>query len=399
MYSLLKIYTQSAYKAFHSTETALVRVHNDILRALDRKQEALLGLLDFSCAFETIDPDCLQNRFSSRFGIGGSALQWLTSYLSGRSQSVSINSVNSEKHNLWCGVPQGSVAGPLLFIMFTTPLQDIVSAHNISCMVYADDMQLYLTLDDVDRSTAVQRMENCLRNVRIWALQNKLSLKKTELLHCHSKYSSNFPQISLEMEESIIKPSNMARNLGVIMDSTLSLSQNVDSICKSAYVAIRKIGKIRRFLDQNSAHRLVHAFVTSMLDCCNSLLFGLPLKLTSKLQRVQNVAARLVSCVSRSSHITPILRKLHWLPITSRITYKFCFLLLRLIMAFPLHICLNSPLDTRLSGLCVPLLNPSYHVLKLLLINNTVNVLLFMQLLFFCNKSPSNSQCNYCKCF
>ena len=66
----------------------------------------------------------------------GSALQWLTSYLSGRSQSVSINSVNSEKHNLWCGVPQGSVAGPLLFIMFTTPLQDIVSAHNISCMAY-----------------------------------------------------------------------------------------------------------------------------------------------------------------------------------------------------------------------------------------------------------------------
>ena len=89
------------------------------------------------------------------------------------------------------------------------------------------------------------------------------------------------------MGESIIKPSNMARNLGVIMDSTLSLSQNVNSICKSAYVAIRKIGRTRRFLDQNLlAHRLIHAFVTSRLDCCNSLPFGLPLKMISKLQRV-----------------------------------------------------------------------------------------------------------------
>ena len=247
-------------------------------------------------------------------------------------------------------------------------------------------MQLYLTFDAVDRSSAVQRMENCLRDVGIWALQNKLSLNdsKTELLHFHSKYSSNFPQISLQMGESIIKPSNMARNLGVIMDSTLSLSQNVDSICKSAYVAIRKIWKIRRFLDQNSAHRLVHAFVTSRLDYCNSLLFGLPLKITSKLQRVQNAAARLISCVSCSSHITQGLffeNSIGFLSLLASPT-QFFFLLLRLIVALPLHICLNSSLDTRLSGLCVPLLNPSYHVLKLLLINNMVNVLLFMQLLF-----------------
>ena len=118
----------------------------------------------------------------------------------------------------------------------------------------------------------------------------------------------------------------MARNLGVVMDSSLTLSKNVDAICKSAFVAIRKIGKIRRFLDQNTAHRLIHAFVTSMLDCCNSLLFGLPAKITSKLQRIQNTAARLVSCVPRTSHITPVLQKLHWLPITSRITYKILLL-------------------------------------------------------------------------
>ena len=197
--------TQSAYRAFHSTETALVCVQNDILCALDRKQEVILVLLDFSSAFETIDLDCLLQRSFTRFSIGGSVLQWFTSYLSDRSQYVSINSVNSEKHKLWCGVPQGSVAGPLLFIMFTTPLQDIVSAHNISCMAYADDMQLYITFDAVDRSSAIRRMENCLNDVRSWALQNKLSLNdsKTELLHFHSKYASIPPQISIQIGQSV----------------------------------------------------------------------------------------------------------------------------------------------------------------------------------------------------
>ena len=142
---------QSAYRAFHSTETALVRVQNDIVCALDKKQETILVLLDFSSAFETIDRHCLVQRLSSRFGISGTALQWFISYLTGRSQSVSINSVSSEKHNMWCGVPQGFVAGLLLFIMFTSPLQDIILAHNISCMTYADDVQLYLTFDSGNR--------------------------------------------------------------------------------------------------------------------------------------------------------------------------------------------------------------------------------------------------------
>ena len=284
-------------------------------------------LLDFSSAFETIDRHCLVQRFSSRFGISGTALQWFISYLTGRSQSDSINSVSSKKHNMWCGVPQGSVAGPLLFIKFTSPLQDIILAHNISCMTYADDVQLYLTFDSENRSSAVQKMENCLKDDRTWAFQNKLSLNdsKTEFLNFHSKFCSHVPQISLRIGQSVIKPSAMARNLGV-MDSSLTLSKNVDAICKSAFVAIRKIGKIRRFLDQNTAHRLIHAFVTSRLDCCNSLLFGLPAKITSKLQRIQNTAARLVSCVPRTSHITPVLQKLHWLPIPFRITYKILLL-------------------------------------------------------------------------
>ena len=106
---------RSAYRAFHSTETALVRVQNDKLCGLDKKQETILVLLDFSSAFKTIDLCLLKQRLSSQFGFGGTALKWYVSYLSDRFQTVSIKSVNSGRRNLWCGVPQGSVAGPLIF--------------------------------------------------------------------------------------------------------------------------------------------------------------------------------------------------------------------------------------------------------------------------------------------
>ena len=167
----------------------------------------------------------------------------------------------------------------------------------------------------------------------------------------------------------------MARNLGFIMDSTLSLSQNVDSICKSGYVAIRKIWKIRRFLDQNSAHRLIHAFVTSRLDCFNSLLFGLPLKMISKLQRVQNAGARLVSCVPRSSHITPILQKLYWLPITSRITYK------NVLLTFQTYHGLTPSYLSELLSRYTPIWTLRCAS-QSLLYYHVLNVLSFMQILF-----------------
>ncbi len=106
------------------------------------------------------------------------------------------------------------------------------------------------------------------------------------------------------------------------MDSSLCMSRHVEIVCKAALMAIRKIAQIRRYLDEATTLRLVHAFVTTILDSGRSLLYGLPYKDLAKIQRVQNTAARLVSCLPRSHHITPVLMKLHWLPVKFRTTYK-----------------------------------------------------------------------------
>ena len=113
-----------------------------------------------------------------------------------------------------------------------------------------------------------------------------------------------------------------ARDLGVTTDSHLKLANHVNNICKSASFAVRNIGKIRKYLTQADCERLIHAFVTSKLDSCNSILYGLPATELNKLQLIQNMAARLVTRSRKSEPIAPILCKLHWLPIEKRIIFK-----------------------------------------------------------------------------
>ena len=104
------------------------------------------------------------------------------------------------------------------------------------------------------------------------------------------------------------------------------LHQHINNISKSGSYAIRNIGRIRKYLNNEDCEKLFHAFVTSRLDCCNGILYGLLESELAKLQRIQNTAARLVARVKKSDHITPVLQKLHWLPVKSRIIYKILLL-------------------------------------------------------------------------
>lgn len=140
---------QSAYISNHSTETALLKVKNDILRALDRNESVFLLLLHLSVAFHTVDHSQLLSRLSFRFGIKGTVLQWLTSYLNNRLQFVQVDGGTSNQHVLACGVPQGSVLGPLLYILYTSPIAEIKRRHNLQYHLYTDDTQIYITLIQV----------------------------------------------------------------------------------------------------------------------------------------------------------------------------------------------------------------------------------------------------------
>ena len=182
---------QSAYRKYHSTETALVRVTNDILRAVDNHHHVILVLLDLSAAFDTLDHSILLQRFQERFGITGNALRWMTSYFHGRQQCVVINGARSDwKPVLW-GAPQGSVFGPMAFSFYSAPIEDIIMSHGFECMIYADDTQIYFSFKDLEMDTAVSRIEKCVSDIRSWMITNHLMLNdsKTELLHLTSRFT------------------------------------------------------------------------------------------------------------------------------------------------------------------------------------------------------------------
>ena len=319
---------QSAYKAFHSTETALVRVHNDILTAIDNNNTVILLLLDLFAAFDTVDHSILLSRLSSRFGIKATVLAWLRSYLTSRKQFVNVNKCKSSQRLLERGVPQGSVLGPLLYLLYTSPLAGIIKRYNLECNFYADDTQLYVAFktDCLDKMVECKTtIEQCVRDIDNWMAINKLKLNqdKTEVVLISSRYRPTPPLESLQIGNVIVVPSSSVRNLGrVIFDKCFNFEDHIKFICKSSHYHIRNIAKIRRYIDEESAKIVVHAFVTAKLDSCNSLLYGLPRHLISRLQSIQNTAARVVTYTRKFDHITPVLEQLHWLPVRYRIVFK-----------------------------------------------------------------------------
>ena len=171
---------------------------------------------------------------------------------------------------------------------------------------------------------SVSRLEKCITNIKQWSAANDLKLNedKTEVIHITSRFRSQLPLSNVNICDVSNKPVTSARNLGVIIQNDLQMNVFVSNICRSASFALYRIGQIRKCLDRKSTEILVHAFITCRLDQCNSLLYGLPDTQLSKLQRIQNSAARLVTLSRKHDHITPILYDLHWLPIKFRIMYK-----------------------------------------------------------------------------
>ena len=317
---------QSAYRQYHSTETALIRVTNDILVTVDSNVDVVLLLLDLSAAFDTLDHSILLRRLETYFGFTGSVLEWFSSYLRGRSQSVMIGSTTSTSKSLEFGVPQGSILGPLLFILYIAPLQDVIATYNLSYMFYADDNQLYIAVNPKETpQVSLDKLRECTQAILHWNTQNMLSTnpEKTEVIHFTSRFQKQPIALdTFKFANTDVTVSDKVRNLGVIMDKNLSFTNHINDMCKKATLAIRSIGRIRKYLPNDGIKRLVNALVMSRLDYSNSLLYGLPKYQIDKLQRLQNTAARLVAGTRRSDHIKPVLKDLHWLPIQSRIIFK-----------------------------------------------------------------------------
>ena len=319
---------QSGFRRHHSTESALVKVTNDLLIASDEGCLSVLVLLDLSAAFDTVDHQILIERLDTLIGIKGTALSWFRSYLSNRTQFVHVNDESSLYTKVSYGVPQGSVLGPILFILYLLPLGSAIKKYDINFHCYADDVQLYLSFKP-NETNKISKLQACLQDITIWMTRNFLLLNsdKTEVIVLGPKHlRKQLVNDTVTLNDISLTSALTVRNLGVIFDQNLSFDSHIKEISRTAFFHLRNISKIRSLLSLKDAEKLIHAFVTSRLDYCNSLLSGCPSKSLRTLQLVQNTAARVLTGTRKRDHISPVLASLHWLPVTARIDFKVLLL-------------------------------------------------------------------------
>ena len=246
---------------------------------MDNQRVTLLVLLDLSSAFDTVDHEVLLRRLETTFDIRDTALQWFRSYLTNRSQRVSINGSFSEDFLLPHGVPQGSCLGPLLF---TT------------------DIKTWMTTDKL-----------------------KLNNGKTKFIIIGTRAQLDKINITkLSIDQVKVSAVSSVRNLGTWFDNHLTMTTAINKTCQSGFYHLHNIRRIKRFLSFEDRNSIVQAIVMSRIDYCNSLLYGVTATNLTKLQWVQNAAARLVCSVPRHEHVTPSLINLYWLPTRFRINFK-----------------------------------------------------------------------------
>ena len=341
---------QSGYKALHSTETALLQVTNNLRRAADKKEASILLTLDLSAAFDTLNHPTLLKRLNEFLGLGGTVLSWFRSYLSDRTQSVYNEGKNSSSTKLKYGVPQGSVLGPLLFLIYLLPLGILLRQLGLSFHFFADDTQIYITVSVSDIHDQVRLLQNAYNIISKFLACNflKLNPDKTEMIfvgkqkivsQCKAAVSS------IDLGDATIKPANKLKNLGVTFDEQLSFHDHIKNTAKSALITLNNLKSIRNHFNQKSFETLVHALITSKIDYCHSLYSGIYASSLRPLELVQNYAVRLIFRKNKYTHVKPLLRKLHWLPVSYRIDYKILLIVYK---------CRNNTAPKYLSDLIKP---------------------------------------------
>ena len=264
---------QSAYRTEHSTETALLKVKTDILNNMDQKRVTFLVLLDLSATFDLVSFKLLLNRLYYRFGITSTALKWIESYLTNRTQRVKIDDMESDPVTLKWGVPQGSVLGPILYTLFTSPLGNLSMSrsssrsHSIDYHGYANDTQNYHSLSPMipgDEQLCLKELESCIQDVRTWMRTNLLKLnddKTVFLIIGTPQQLAKISTTSIKIGTDQIQCSESACNLGYFYDSTMKSCTHINKLSSMLYITIRKISRIRYTIDLDTTKTLVQALV------------------------------------------------------------------------------------------------------------------------------------------
>ena len=317
---------QFGYKKNHSTEYLLLKILDKLLMNCDNNMPSVILLLDLSSAFNTVDHQKLLDVLRYDIVVKGTVYKWFKSFLTNRSFKVKIGDSYSNDTPLLFGVAQGSVLGPKLFNLYSKSLYKYVESTKFSIEGFADDHQLLKHFLPSLQSYALGKgIQQCLDSILRWMNDNFLRLNddKTKIIVIAP------PSIQKEIvirgtfvNNNCIRFADHAKNLGVILDNELSFDTHITKVVKTCFGMLRKLRSIKHLLTQDHLKSLVCSYIFSRLDYCNSQFFGLSSENISKLQHVQNCAARLILKKGNFGSLNNVFLKFHWLKIKERILYK-----------------------------------------------------------------------------
>ena len=254
---------QYGFRPSHSTTDAVAKLTADIMTASELSKSTLAVLLDLSKAFDTINHNILLNKLS-HYGIRGIALEWFRSYLCHRSQYVSYSNHDSSSHTVSCGVPQGSVLGPLLFILYTNDLPN--SLRHSKCVLFADDTTIYLSSGN---SIQLQKqIEQDLEYLFDWFCANKLSLNvgKTNCMLFPHKSETNTTVVALKLGDNHINQVKYAKFLGIYLDEKLNWDEHVDYVRKKISSGAYAINSVKGTLSRKNMTSVYYAMIHPFLS-------------------------------------------------------------------------------------------------------------------------------------
>lgn len=313
--------TQHGFRARLSTETALTKLSNVLYDNIDNRKISLIILCDLSKAFDSVNHVSLMSKLS-KMNIDNF---WFESYLHNRTQRVRMGKALSEIFEIPYGVPQGSVLGPILFLIFVNDFSHYISDCHV--LQYADDTQLIHTgtIDKLDE--LILRGENTLALTKNYFHANGLMLntKKTQCMFVGSrKYISEIPpNTCLRVDGCVIVPSKSLKNLGIHFDNYLNFDSHINEIRRKTLGTLIYVNRIKENLNKNARLISIHSLVLSIINYGIKIWGATYTTHLYQVQKLQNFAAKVaLGGGAKRDHATPFLRQLGWLKIYNKYKYE-----------------------------------------------------------------------------